>query len=225
MPVRVDLVGYRFGRLIVKAMMYGEGKTRALCCCDCGNTTTVLTYNLRNGNTKSCGCLAREHSVEQGRRVVRKAIAARRRHGMSRTATYVAWLDARKRCYREKDSHYSLYGGRGIAMCAEWKKSFDPFLRDMGECPDGMSLDRIDVNGNYEPGNCRWISMAEQSRNTRTNVATWESVSEIRRAYAEGESQRSIAIRFHMSKSNVQMIVTERTWPESQRPIVETEHA
>ena len=110
-------------------------------------------------------------------------------------------------------------------MCREWKESFDLFLRDMGECPEGMSLDRVDVNGNYEPGNCRWISMAEQARNTRANVATWESVSEIRKAYASGESQALLAARYRMSRSNIQMIVTEQTWPESERPTEEAERA
>jgi len=216
---RIDITGEKFGRLTALKMVYEPGKDSMVeCRCDCGNVTTKLVYNLRSGNTKSCGCLALEHNSEQGKRVIQKMIAARRRHGMSKTPTYAAWRDAKNRCCRTQDSHYHLYGGRGIRMCQEWLDSFAAFLHDMGECPPGMTLDRIDVNGNYEPGNCRWLSMAEQSRNTRRNVATWESVRLIRAAYKAGESGPSLARRFKMSKSNVYMITSRHTWPESERP-------
>lgn len=216
---RVNLVGEKFHRLTVERMIYEPKKdTKAECLCDCGGKAVVTAYNLRSGNTKSCGCLAREQSARQGRRSAHKMIAARRKHGMSKTPTYTAWCDARKRCYRKQNSHYHLYGGRGIKMHLEWKDSFDAFFRDMGACPKGMTLDRIDVNGDYEPKNCRWISMSEQSRNTRRSVATWEIVKEIREAYKQGETGPSLAKRFNMSRSNVYMITGHHTWPESERP-------
>lgn len=95
-------------------------------------------------------------------------------HGMTGSRTYRAWACMKDRCKNRKTRCYSLYGGRGISVCRRWSESFEAFLEDMGECPGDMSLDRIDNNGNYEPGNCRWVSTAQQNRNTRrTRLITW----------------------------------------------------
>lgn len=210
---KIDLVGKSFGRLTVIEMLTEKGKdTKARCLCVCGKERVALAYNVRNGNTSSCGCLARERSSERARHAARLAGDANRKHGMSTSPTYVAWRGAINRCYRLKDKRYSSYGGRGISMCEEWRASFEAFLRDMGPAPDGMTLDRIDVNGNYEPCNCRWATRVQQARNTRANVATEEISRQIRCRHARGESTKSLAEEFGMTKGNVWHIISESTW-------------
>lgn len=91
-------------------------------------------------------------------------------HGMSKTPTYIAWIEARKRCFKPQNERFHYYGGRGITMCPRWAESFENFLADMGLRPDGLSLDRIDNDGNYEPGNCRWATQLEQVSNRRNCI-------------------------------------------------------
>jgi hypothetical protein len=141
----------------------GRQRRRWLCRCDCGSEKLVLAQSLRfalrseTGGSRSCGCLATERSL---------------RHGHNRccrpSAEYTAWLAAKKRCFNPRNSSYGHYGRRGISMCSRWARSFEAFLSDMGPKPDpSHSLDRIDPEGNYQPGNCRWASPSVQARNKR----------------------------------------------------------
>src|SRR5690606_2812880 len=106
---------------------------------------------LRTGKTKSCGCLRIETNISKGTT-----------HGHSGTRTYQAWLNMKSRCSNKKNISYENYGGRGISICDRWLNSFENFLEDMGECPDNLTLERMDVNGNYEPNNCIWEDYSQQ---------------------------------------------------------------
>jgi hypothetical protein len=164
-PIK-DVSGERFGRLMAywPAGFAGKvegGKRRIVwaCGCDCGNVTAVAGDQLRSGHTRSCGCLTVEAS--------RKRLT---RHGhMSRqgsSPTYNSWKGMIGRCTYEAVSGYCYYGERGVTVCARWR-DFTAFLADMGERPAGTTLDRIDSNGNYEPGNCRWATPKEQVASRR----------------------------------------------------------
>lgn len=147
----LDLRGQRFGRLLVLAKAHkGErGEIYWLCKCDCGNTKAVRAYTLRDGRTVSCGCYHKERITV---------------HGMTKTRTWKTWDTMLQRCENPKAADYERYGGRGIKIAAEWHE-FMRFLSDMGERPNGTTLDRIDVNGNYQPGNCKWSTPSQQQRN------------------------------------------------------------
>lgn len=151
--------GTRFGRLVVLSADEGP-RSAYVCRCDCGTEGVFLSGHLRSGATRSCGCYNREMSVVRSTK-----------HGLAKgnkTAGYKAWRMMNRRCSDPGSSQYSYYGGRGIKVCERWK---DPvkFVEDMGEPIPGMSLDRIDNSGNYEPGNVRWATAKQQSRNRRSN--------------------------------------------------------
>lgn len=197
------VAGQVFGRLQALLPTWVEnGSDRMwLCACQCGATATVRGYHLNRGNSKSCGCLRRDVS-----RASRVAVLTT--HGMVNTPTWLSWRGMRVRCGRESDPHYKLYGGRGIAVCPEWG-SFETFYRDMGARPPGKSLDRIDTNGNYEPGNCRWATPAEQGQNRRNNKLCWEAVREIR---SSNDTYTQLSIRFGVSRKLIQQVRINAIW-------------
>jgi hypothetical protein len=166
---QLDLIGQRFSRLVVLAHSKTTRSNSVpakvlkfwLCQCDCGLKTEVCTSRLRTGNTRSCGCLHREAAAAKA-----KAMAT---HGKSNCPTYLSWKSMKERCLNRKLKCYQNYGARGIKICERWM-TFSNFLKDMGERPVGTTLDRKNTNGNYEPGNCRWLTKRGQSNNRRDNI-------------------------------------------------------
>jgi hypothetical protein len=132
-----------------------------LCKCECGTVRRVLDQSLRRGASTSCGCYHREVT----RRNAKHGHAA---GGLS-SVEYTAWENMKARCFNPANSEFRNYGGRGITVCQRWAADFRNFLSDMGPRPDGQSLERLDVNGDYTPENCRWVPIADQLRNTRRN--------------------------------------------------------
>ena len=161
----IDLVGRRFGRLVVVARAENDsrGHVRWECLCDCGNATTVWGSNLKRKtrSTRSCGCLAQEARPARTARTFTK-------HGMYKSPEYRAWQNMRERCNNPKHPQFKDWGGRGITVCPEWMDSFEAFYADVGPRPGHrLSLDRIDNDGDYEPGNVRWATHSQQMKNRR----------------------------------------------------------
>lgn len=160
MTIKRNLIGQVFSRLTV----IGEAPNRGprphwLCRCECGNLKEIGASAITKGATRSCGCLFLEYA-----KTTRGV-----KHGMFGTPTYATWRRMKQRCYCPGNPSYPDYGGRGIKVCDKWH-DFAGFYADMGARPEGMSLDRIDVNGDYATGNCRWLSMSGQQNNKRNSI-------------------------------------------------------
>lgn len=153
----LELKGHRFDRLMVvekDTIRSKDRKVKWFCKCDCGVIVSVTSGNLKSGNTKSCGCLNKEATTS---------------HGLYKHPLYNVWSNMKKRCNNIKNPYYAAYGGRGITVCDRWLESISNFIEDMEEGYQlGLELDRIDNDGNYESSNCRWVTSAQNSMNTRS---------------------------------------------------------
>lgn len=195
MPVAVDITGKKFARLTAVARVKGRGWRLQ---CKCGNEIVSQVGPVNAGKIKSCGCLRSE--VEKG---------------LSSHALYVRWAGMIQRCENPNHVAYPRYGGKGVKVCERWHK-FEHFLADMGEAPEGMTLDRFpNSEGDYEPSNCRWATPGEQNRNTERNV--WVTVGgetlttrdwEIRKGVNKGAFQRRVNLGWPLEK-----VVTEPIQP------------
>ena len=194
-----DLTGQRFGKLIALNRI---DETKRECvqyrCCDCGKEIIALATNLRNGRIKSCGCSRLEHLKKLG--------TERIKHGKKYTRLYNIWIDMKSRCHNANNNRFSYYGGRGITVCDEWCNNFQAFYdwamangynpeAKRGEC----TIDRIDVNGNYEPSNCRWVDSYVQANNTTKNrVFTINGTS-----HTVAEWARICGINYHLLRNRL----------------------
>lgn len=202
MGAKVNLIGRRFGRLVVLAEMSERGSWGKImweCLCDCGGANILATTTLNSGLVKSCGCIKRELDLERTRT-----------HGMSKTLIYDVYNSMKARCYNTANAAYSYYGGSGVKVCDRWLEGngvgFLNFVEDMGEKPSPtFSVDRIDPDGDYSPGNCRWASkhtqavnqrLKESNKSGKTGVA-WDTKGKAWRAYISVEGKRVFLGTFH----------------------------
>ena len=190
-PNEKNIAGQRFGKLTAIKRDFSKENKR-LCWffqCDCGNVKSIGKNNVVNSNTTSCGCYVIESNKQK------MTI-----HGLVYHELYETWSTMKKRCYKEYNKDYPRYGGRGIRVCKRWLDSFANFLEDMGERPQGCTLDRINNNGYYEPSNCRWANSIQQNSNrsglrqVEINGIVYNTVAEASRA--TGLSRRQIYYRY-----------------------------
>lgn len=214
MGSRIDLTGQRFGRLeVVRPGPTHKSKsgfefTRWFCLCDCGREVITYTSGLRRGHARSCGCLQKEvaaqNSITSGHK--------RARHGMTNARVWRIWRAMIGRCSHPATNGYERYGGRGISVCDRWNV-FENFLADMGQPPDGFSIDRINNDGNYEPQNCRWASARQQRRN-REKLHTTAKLTDAQVIAIRSSSRPSgeLAREFGVTRSAIWHIRAGKTW-------------
>jgi hypothetical protein len=194
-PNFIDMAGRRYGRLIAEDTVGRTKSRRSLwrCICDCGNETVVQGGNLVNGHTTSCGC----RRIDVSSKLTLS-------HGKTGHPAYHVGESMRQRCANPRRSQWADYGGRGITVCDRWQ-TFEAFWEDMGATwAHGLSLDRIDVNGDYEPSNCRWVTQKEQCRNKRNNRlidTPWGKVTLAEAAERSGIERQALSYRM------------EKEWP------------
>ena len=191
----IDLTGQVFSRWSVISY-YGKARSGPHywnCICSCGNKKIIRGTHLKDGTTQSCGCFKIEKVTTHGH--TRKGRAS---------PTYQSWNSMIKRCTNPNTKRYSDWGGRGITVCDRWLHSFENFLADMGECPEGLTLDRIDNDGNYEPSNCKWGTYKEQRYNQRKHknsvYLTFNGETKLQEYYARDWKINSSMISYHLSQ-------------------------
>lgn len=163
MPKQPNLIGEKFGRLVVIKSIRGPIGPLWECECACGGSATLSTNRLRSGNTSSCGCLRADRRIE-----------VQTTHGKTGTPEYRIWSSMKARCLNKNRNSYPRYGGRGIKVCQRWLNSFENFFADMGPRPTPKhSIDRKRNSHGYSPSNCRWATSKEQNLNTDANVVMW----------------------------------------------------
>lgn len=170
MPNIIDLSGNTFGKVIVLERAKNDSRNNTMwkCrCLSCGREFVTRAKTLRSGEIYSCGCLRQKRATEASVKACTKHGATHR--GTKNEKLYNVWLRMKSRCNNPKVDNYKYYGGRGITVCEEWQHDYTAFRNWAlsNGYQEGLSIDRINVNGNYEPNNCRWISMAEQQKNKR----------------------------------------------------------
>ncbi len=183
-----DLTGRRFGKWTVLSYAgrtHNSRKSHWLCRCDCGNTRRVRSGHLLSGRSTSCGCFRAENATT---------------HGEWGSPAYQSWENMIQRCTNPNTPFFKHYGGRGITVCTCWR-SFENFYADMGDRPDDMEIDRIDNDGDYEPGNCRWATRKQQQRNTRrTHLLTLDGRTQCISAWAEELGMHHHVIRDRINR-------------------------
>ena len=203
-----DITGMKFGRLTVLRLSHKDNRHEChwLCKCDCGNEKTVSGNKLRSGNTKSCGCMQKEFL--DGR--------LRRKHGLTNTKLYATWENMKHRCNDPNNWMYPNYGGRGIKVCEEWLDSSTFFEWALSHgYEEGLSIERINVNGNYEPSNCKWVPIEEQYLNRTdshfvTAFGKTQTISEW--AKESGLKYDTIERRLNQYGWDAERAVTARPW-------------
>lgn len=160
MNTLIDMTGKRFGAwLVLHRSDSPINSAYWLCRCECGTVRSVWGSSLRKQKSRNCGCLRNTSKLKHGDTINGTA-----------TTEYLRWTAAKQRCYNKNDNRFKDYGGRGITMCGEWRTDFSKFLADMGRCPEGLTLERIDNDKGYSPDNCKWATYHEQRMNQRSSM-------------------------------------------------------
>jgi len=183
-----NLLGKVFGRLtVIERIENKNSRTQWKCRCECGNVHNVISKSLVNGSTKSCGCLRREIVME-----------CNTTHGLSKTRLHKTWRGIIQRCNNKKNTRFKYYGGRGIIICDEWLNNFKSFYdwSIKNGYSDDLTIDRINNDGNYEPGNCRWITMLEQCHNRGLHPKNKSGCSGVTFAKDRNKWRASITINY-----------------------------
>lgn len=211
MAKAMNLENQRYGRAIVLKRVENKGRyVRWLCKCDCGNEFIALTQHLRSGSVKSCGCLLKEIASQ-------KFIKLNTKHGKHKTRLYKIWAAIKGRCFNKNNCAYKNYGARGITICEEWINNYPAFEEwaNANGYNDTLTIDRIDVNGNYCPENCRWATRREQQNNRRVNhyieyngekktIAEWARTLKIPHNRISGRLSRGWSIKNALSRKKYQ---------------------
>lgn len=197
------MIGRRFHHLVVESLERRGEYPFAICLCDCGRKKAIRASHIREGRTKSCGC------QEFRYRPPRNGATDPETNRITRT--YSIWAGMHARCGNPKHKSFARYGGRGIHVCDRWRH-YAAFFADMGESPPGAQIDRIDNDGHYEPGNCRWASRQQQARNKSTGKLVEGDAERIRDLTAAGFRPAQIARHLSISSASVSNVRLGKQW-------------